>query len=130
VPAARDFVSDVFSTAILRWQQKAGIAWHYIAPDKPMQNGFIESFSGRLRDELLNETLFSTLDEARALLAAWRDDYNRVRPHSALANRTPEEFHDHHLALAVTNDQVQKFSPGLTLWLDERDGSSRCSTDA
>lgn len=49
------------------------------------------------------------------LLAAWRDAYNRVRPHSALANRTPEEFHDYHLALAVTNDQVQKFSPGLAL---------------
>jgi putative transposase len=47
--------------------------------------------------------------------AAWRDDYNRDRPHSALANQTPEEFRDHHLALAVTNDQVQKFSPGLTL---------------
>ncbi len=51
----------------------------------------------------------------RELLAAWRDDYNQVRPHSALANRTPEEFHDHHLALAVTNDQVQKLNPGLTL---------------
>jgi putative transposase len=48
-------------------------------------------------------------------LAAWRDDYNRVRPRSALANQTPEEFHDHHLALAVTNDQVQKLRPGLTL---------------
>jgi transposase InsO family protein len=55
--------------------------------------------NGRLRDELLNETLFSTLGEARDLLAAWRDDYNRVRPHSALANRTPDEFNDHHLAI-------------------------------
>lgn len=84
-------------------------------PGKPMQNAFAESFIGRLRDELLNETLCSTLDDARTLLAAWRDDYNRVRPHSALANRTPEEFREHHLAIAVTNDQVQKFSPGLTL---------------
>lgn len=55
------------------------------------------------------------LNEARTLLVAWRDDYNRIRPHSALANRTQEQFHDHHLALAVTNDQVQTFSPGLTL---------------
>jgi len=69
----------------------------------------------RLRDEFLNETLFSTLDETRTLLAAWRDDYNRVRPHSALANRTPEEFRDNHPALAVMNDQVQKFGPWLTL---------------
>jgi putative transposase len=55
--------------------------------------------NGRLRDEVLNETLFSTLDDARTLLAAWRDDYNCVWPHSALANRTPEKFHDHHLAI-------------------------------
>ena len=60
------------------------------------------------------------LDEARELLGAWRDDYNRFRPHSALVNRTPEEFHDHHLALALMNDQVQKTSPGLTILLDER----------
>ena len=97
------------------WCEENQVEIRYIQPGKPQQNAFVESFNGRLRDELLNETLFSTLGEARELLAAWRDDYNRVRPHSALANRTPEEFHDHHLALAVTNDQVQKLSPGLTL---------------
>lgn len=107
--------TELTSMAILKWSKASGVDWHYIQPGKPQQNAFVESFNGRLRDELLNETLFSTLDEARTLLAAWRDDYNRVRPHSALANQTPEEFHDHHLALAVTNDQVQKFSPGLTL---------------
>ena len=107
--------TELTSMAILKWSKASGVDWHYIQPGKPQQNAFVESFNGRLRDELLNETLFSTLDEARALLAAWRDDYNRVRPHSALANRTPEEFHDHHLALAVTIDQVQKFCPGLTL---------------
>ena len=52
-------------------------------PGKPMQNGFIESFNGRLRDELLNETLFPSLPHARAALAAWRADYNTARPHSA-----------------------------------------------
>ena len=107
--------TELTSMAILRWSQESRVEWHYIAAGKPQQNAFVESFNGRLRDEFLNETLFSTLDEARTLLAAWRDDYNRVRPHSALANRTPEEFRDHHLTLAVTNDQVQKFSPGLTL---------------
>ena len=107
--------TELTSMAILTWSKATGVDWHYIQPGKPQQNAFVESFNGRLRDEFLNETLFSTLGEARELLAAWRDDYNRVLPHSALANRTPEEFHDHHLALAVTNDQVQKLSPGLTL---------------
>ena len=57
-----------------------------------MQNGFIESFNGRLRDELLNETLFSTLHQARTALATWRADYNNTRPHSQLGWRTPNEF--------------------------------------
>jgi putative transposase len=57
-----------------------------------MQNGFIESFNGRLRDELLNETPFSTLDQARIALAIWRVDYNNSRPHSQLGWRTPTEF--------------------------------------
>jgi len=107
--------TELTSMVILKWSKASGVDWHYIQPGKPQQNAFVESFNGRLRDKLLNETLFSTLDEARTLRAAWRDDYNRVRPHSARANLTPEEFRDHHLALAVTNDQVQKFSPGLTL---------------
>lgn len=107
--------TELTSMAILKWSKEMRVAWHYIQPGKPQQNAFVESFNGRLRDELLNETLFSTLGEARTLLAAWRDDYNRVRPHSALANRTPEEFRDRHLALAVTNDQIQKLSPGLAL---------------
>ena len=57
-----------------------------------MQNGFIESFNGRLRDELLNETLFSTRDQARIALAVLRADYNHSRPHSQLGWRTPNEF--------------------------------------
>ena len=78
------------SMAILKWSQASGVAWHYIAPGKPQQNAFVESFIGRLRDECLNETLFVSLPGA--VLDAWRADYNGVRPHSALANRTPEEF--------------------------------------
>ena len=66
----------------------------YIAPGKPTQTAFIESFNGRLRDELLNETLFTSLAQARAVLAAWKDDYNNVRPHSALCDLTPSEFVD------------------------------------
>jgi len=62
---------------------------NYIAPGKPQQNAFVESFNGRLRDELLNETLFVSLDHAREVLADWRDDYNTVRPHSAIGNLPP-----------------------------------------
>ncbi len=81
--------TEFTSMAILRWSQEAGIDWHYIAPGKPTQNAFIESFNGRLRDELLNETLFSSLDHAREALADWKDDYNTVRPHSAIGNLPP-----------------------------------------
>ncbi|KGT73224.1 hypothetical protein MA20_45645, partial [Bradyrhizobium japonicum] len=56
------------------------------------QNAFIESFNARLRDELFNETLFTSLAQARAVLAAWKDDYNNARPHSALSNLTPTEY--------------------------------------
>ena len=68
------------------------IAWHYITPGKPTQNAFIESFNGRLRDELLNETLFASLDHAREALADWKEDYNTVRPHSAIGNVSPTVY--------------------------------------
>jgi putative transposase len=84
--------TELTSTAILRWSQEHGVAWHYIAPGKPMQNGFAESFNGRLRDECLNETLFVSLSHARAVLAAWQEDYNHVRPHSGLGGATPAEI--------------------------------------
>jgi putative transposase len=86
--------TELTSTVILEWSQDRRIDWHYIAPGKPQQNAFIESFNARLRDELLNETLFSSLDQARAALAAWKEDYNHARPHSALGNITPKEFAD------------------------------------
>jgi putative transposase len=84
--------SEFTSNAILAWADQARVEWHYIAPGKPMQNGFIESFNGRLRDERLNETLFTTLAEARAAIRSWKEDYNNHRPHSALGNKTPAEF--------------------------------------
>ena len=75
--------------AVLRWCQEIGVEWHYVAPGKPTQNAFIESLNGRLRDELLNETLFVSLTHARVTLAAWKLDYNTVRPHSAIGNMPP-----------------------------------------
>ena len=84
--------TELTSMAILRWCQDTGVEWHYIAPGKPQQNALIESFNGRLRDELLNETLFSSLAHARIALATWQLDYNTVRPHSSLGNLTPLEY--------------------------------------
>jgi putative transposase len=87
--------TELTGMAVLRWSQEIRIAWHYIAPGKPTQNAFIESFNGRLRDELLNETLFTSLAQARAVLAAWKHDYNTSRPHSGLGWLTPSEFANH-----------------------------------
>jgi putative transposase len=84
--------TELTSTAVLAWTDRRAITWHYIAPGKPQQNGFIESFNGLLRDELLNETLFHSLPHARAMLSAWRDDYNKARPHSALKWMTPAAY--------------------------------------
>jgi len=86
--------SELTSNAILAWADRAHVEWHSIAPGKPMQNGFIESFNGRLRDELLNETLFSSISHARTALSKWRTDYNKDRPHSQLGWMTPIEFAD------------------------------------
>ena len=84
--------TELTSRAILRWSQERQVEWHYIAPGKPQQNAFIESFNGRLRDELLNETLFTSLKHVREALATWREDYNTVRPHSSLGNLPPADY--------------------------------------
>lgn len=84
--------TELTASAILRWSQERQVGWHYIAPGKEMQNGFVESFNGRLRDECLNETMFTSLAHARFVLAAWRHDYNTVRPQSKLGGKTPAEI--------------------------------------
>ena len=84
--------TELTSNAVLAWSGDVGIEWHYIAPGKPTQNGFVESFNGRMRDELLNETLFFTIGQARAILARWAHDYNTERPHSSLGYATPAAF--------------------------------------
>jgi putative transposase len=70
--------TELTSNAILQWADDHKVNWHYIAPGKPVQNAFVESFIGRLRDELLNETLFRSLAHTRAMLEAWRVDYSRL----------------------------------------------------
>lgn len=84
--------TELTSNAMLRWQQERGVGWHYIEPGKPMQNGLVESFNGRLRDECLNEHLFHSYRNAREIINRWRNDYNRNRPHSSLDGLTPLEF--------------------------------------
>ena len=74
------------------WAYDQGVRLHFIEPGKPVQNAFIESFNGKMRDECLNEHWFLSLGEARETIEAWRRDYNEVRPHTSLGNRTPQEF--------------------------------------
>ena len=86
--------TELTSHAVLKWSQETRIDWHYIAPGKPTQNAFVESFIGRLRDECLNENLFGTLAEARLLIEDWRQDYNTLRPHSSLGGMPPSLYAD------------------------------------
>ncbi len=92
VAIVSDNGTELTSNAILAWSDEHSIAWEYIQPGKPVQNAFAESFNGRLRDELLNQTLFRSIRHAREVLAAWRADYNRERPHSSLGWLTPNEY--------------------------------------
>jgi putative transposase len=84
--------TELTSNAILGWQQERLVEWHYIAPGKPMQNGFVESFNGRLRDECLNEHIFTSYRNAQHIIETWRNDYNQNRPHTSLNGLTPNEF--------------------------------------
>ena len=84
--------TELTSNAVLAWCGEANIEWHYTMPGKPTQNAFVESFNGRMRDELLNETLFMSIGHAREKIAVWADDYNTERPHSSLGYATPAAF--------------------------------------
>jgi len=83
---------EFISQAVDQWAYWNGVVLHFIEPGKPVQNAFIESFNGKFRDECLNQGWFTSLDEARRIIEAWREDYNTVRPHSSLGYRTPEEY--------------------------------------
>jgi len=75
--------------AIRRWLNRVGVKTLFIEPGSPWENGYIESFNGKLRDELLNREIFTTLTEAKVLMEQWRREYNQVRPHSSLGYRPP-----------------------------------------
>jgi putative transposase len=83
-----EFTGRVFTA----WAQRRHIAVRYIRPGRPMENGFVESFNGKFRDECLNEHWFLSLDDARRTIEEWRRDYNENRPHSALDGRTPAAY--------------------------------------
>lgn len=113
--------TELTSNAILTWADQSRVAWQYIAPGKPTQNAFIESFNGRLRDELLNETLFTSLASARVAPGCWRADYNEARPHSQLGWKTPSEF-------AFTCHLPPAPGAGAALCRGLRASSRRCHT--
>jgi putative transposase len=83
---------ELTGRALDAWAAAQGVRLRFIAPGKPSQNGFVESFNGRFRDECLDRSWFTSLADARATVEAWRRDYNGCRPHSALGYRTPAEI--------------------------------------
>jgi len=87
-----DHGAEFTSRALEDWAYRRGVQLDFIHPGKPVENAFIESFNGRLRDECLNVQQFESLGDARAKIEAWRVDYNQHRPHSSLGHLTPKEF--------------------------------------
>jgi putative transposase len=83
---------EFVSRAMARWAQLNDVKLFFIEPGKPTQNAFIESFNGKFRDLCLNQNWFSTIEEARLIIEAWRQNYEEVRPHSSLGGLTPKEF--------------------------------------
>jgi putative transposase len=88
----RYYGPEFTSRALDQWAYEGGVTLHFIRPGKPVDNAYIESFNGKFRDECLNEEVFLDLLDARTKIEAYRVDYNTVRPHSALGNRTPTEY--------------------------------------
>lgn len=105
--------TELTSNAIFARSKDHKVEWHYIAPGKPMQNGYVESFNGRMRDELLNESLFFGLDHARSAIAQWADDYNNFRTHSSLGYQTPAVYAGSIAATSsnATQNEGYAFSP-------------------
>jgi putative transposase len=111
--------SELCSRALESWAMSHEVQLCFIWPGRRVENGFIESFNGRLRDQCLNVEWFSSLDDARTKLAKFREHYNQQRPHSALADRTPAAFAALHKEKATTllglGNPRQQREKGLTL---------------
>ncbi|GAA4482869.1 hypothetical protein GCM10023157_23890 [Gluconacetobacter asukensis] len=106
VMIASDNGIELTANIVLKWAQDHSVQWHYIAPGWPMQNGYVERFNGRMRDELLKETVFPSMAQARAVVSAWKNDYNTIRSHSALGYQTPA-------AHAATFKAIRPGSPSI-----------------
>lgn len=100
------------SRAFIAWTQRHGVEHLLIEPGKPMQNGYIERFNGKFRDECLNEHWFTSLAQARDVIAEWHRDYNEVRPHSSCGRIPPAQFAARHRNQKHQNDVT--FNPGLS----------------
>ncbi len=104
---------EFIAKAVQDWIAAVGARTAYIAPGSPWENGYIESFNARLRDELLNGEIFYSLNEARNIIENWRQHYNRVRPHASLGYRAPAP---------------EVFVPGTTAWPPALVGSAPAAT--
>jgi len=100
-----DHGTEFTSRALDEWAYRNGIALDFIRPGKPVENGFIESFNGKLRDECLNANEFLSIEDARCKIEAWRIDYNLHRPHTSLGQLSPAEF----LRRSMTEDEKPLF---------------------
>jgi hypothetical protein len=89
---SRYYGPEFIGRALDTWAYERGVPLHFIAPGKPNQNAFVESFNSRFRDECLDLHWFLSLADARRITESWRIEYNTERPHSSLNDRTPEEF--------------------------------------
>jgi putative transposase len=128
---------EFISRAVDQWAYAHGMTLHFMDPGKPVQNAFIESCNGKFRDECLNQSWYTSLEDARQIIEAWRVDYNTVRPHSSLGYQTPEEY-----AAAVSARPASPPTPVVSvtppweqtgmqktrnanLWLDQNGGQVR-----
>ncbi len=103
---------ELTGRALDAWAIGRGVRLHFIDPGKPSQNGFVESFNGRFRDECLARSWFTSLDDARTIVEHWRQDYNGSRPHSALGYRTPDEIRAGFQATTTTTTTTMTTEPG------------------
>lgn len=100
--------SEFYSKAMDTWAYRRGVQLEFISPGRPVENAFIESFNGRLRDECLNDELFFSIEDARRKLETWRIDYNTNRPHSSLGDMSPREYARGHLQEAAIRPNLNQ----------------------
>ena len=101
-----DHGTEFQSRALEDWAYRRGVQLDFIRPGKPVENAFIESFNGRLRDECLNVHQFTSLGRGPTIIEAWRLDYNQRRPHSSLGHLTPNEFVAQRQAIQIAEEVV------------------------